>query len=127
MESCIRTDYLASNPRLDAREIVIRIAPKTGGGARRIVYTGWAISVKPVEEGFSYDHSTRRGLVRLRVVGDMPTAEVRRWAQENIKTIVENENVVLEPSKAPPPGAQYRSLSETFANGVLTVEFEQIK
>lgn len=127
VESFIRTDYLARNPGLDAREIVIRIAPETREKARRLVYTGWAISVKPVEEGFSYDHSTRRGLVRLRIAGDMPTAEMRRWARENIAAVVENENVVLEQDKAPPPGAQYRSLSETFENGVLAVEFEAIK
>ena len=57
----------------------------------------------------------------------MPADDAKSWARKNIAAIISDKNVALEASKAPPSGAQYRSLAEKFEDGVLTVEFEAIE
>ena len=85
--------------------------------------------VKPhyrIEE-WKYDSVSRKGQVRIRAIDGMPTSEAKQWARENISAIVSEKNIVIEAGKVPPEGAKFRSLDESFANGILTVEFEAIE
>ena len=120
----IREDYLALNPGVSPQYVREYIRPETENSGDILILTGWAFSVRPVEDGWSYDSETRRGWICLRVTGGMPADDAKRWARDNIAAIVAEKNVVLEAGKAPPPGATYRSLSERYENGILTVEFQ---
>ncbi len=79
------------------------------------------------EDGWSYDHDSRRGWVRLRIPNGVSTEDARYWVRENIATILAEKDVLLEADKAPPSGVTYRSLGEKFENGILTVEFEAVQ
>ncbi len=78
-------------------------------------------------DGWEYDPVTLKGRIRLRVMGDMPASETKRWARENIAAIILDKNIVIEAGKAPPKGAKFQSLGENFTDGVLTVEFEAVE
>ena len=89
-----------------------------------MVYRGVAESLIPELDGLSYSAATRRGTVTMKL---RPQADLRRskeFVRANISSIVCDKNVMLTAGERPPDGARYRSLDETFANGVLTVEFE---
>ncbi len=125
-----REDFRSRHPGEPAEFIRETMRYETEAGGRILAFTGWVFSVRPVEDennGHHYDPDSRRGCVRLRVTGGIPAAEAERWAHENIGEIVKYKNVGLEPGQAPPPGARYRSLGESFENGVLTVEFEALQ
>ena len=122
-----RDDFAGSHPgESDAsiREYVHWVTSKDG---REMIYTGWAFSVRPLRNGWYYNNETRRGWVRLRISENIPVDEAKSWAQENISAIVSDKNIALEVGKAPPPGATYRSLDESFEDGILTVEFEAVQ
>lgn len=125
-----REDFRSRHPGEPAQFVREHMRYETEDNGRILAFTGWVFSVRPVEDennGHHYDPDSRRGCVRLRVTGGIPAAEAERWAHENIGEIVKYKNVVLEPGQAPPPGARYRSLGESFENGVLTVEFEALQ
>ena len=119
--------YVADNPNTPPNYIRIAGELKTEENGSILIYTGRVFSARPVEDGWHYDNESNRGWIRLRIGGGMPVEEAKRWARENIAVIVSEKNVTLEPGKAPPPGAQYRSLSESFEDGVLTIEFEALQ
>ena len=123
----IREDYQGRNPDTPAKFIRETAQWKTENEGSVLVFTGWAFSVRPVEDGWSYDNNTRRGWVRLRITGGMPAEDAKRWARENIAAIVSEKNAAIDVGKAPPAGAQFRSLDENFSDGVLTVEFEAVQ
>ena len=123
----IREDYLGKNPDTPLQYIRDSVKWETEGNGEMLVYTGWAFSARPVEDGWDYNPDTRRGWIRLRITGGMPADDAKSWARKNIAAIISDKNVALEASKAPPSGAQYRSLAEKFEDGVLTVEFEAIE
>lgn len=123
----MREDYFGKHPETPAKDIRETTQCETEDSGSILVYTGWAFSVRPVRDGWFYDSDTRRGWVRLRISGEMPAEDAKRWARENITAIVSEKNVVLEAGKAPPSGATYRSLAESFKDGVLTVEFEAVQ
>ena len=120
----IREDFSATHLGVPVHEIRENVQWKTEKSGSMLIFTGWAFSVRPVEDGWSYDSETRRGWIRLRVTGGMPAEDAKRWARDNISAIVSEKNVVLEAGKAPPPDATYRSLNELYENGILTVEFQ---
>ncbi len=125
-----REDFRSRHPGEPAQFVREHMRYETEDNGRILAFTGWVFSVRPVEDENNrhhYDPDSRRGCVRLRVTGGIPAAEAERWAHENIGEIVKYKNVVLEPGQAPPPGARYRSLGESFENGVLTVEFEALQ
>ena len=124
VQRLIREDFKSKNPGVALQYVRDYLDYRTEDDGRILVYTGWAFSVRPVEDGWQYDHESRRGWVRLRIGGGMPAEEAKRWARENIAAIVSEKNVALESGKAPPSGATFRSLGESFEGGVLTVEFE---
>ena len=123
----IRDDYMGKHPKIQAGYVSETVQWKTGSDGGTLVFTGWAFSVQPVADGWAYDAESRRGTVRLRITGGMPAEDARRWAKENIESIVREKNVVLQAGGAPPPGAMYRSLGEEFRDGILTVEFEAVE
>lgn len=116
--------YMADNPNTSPNYIRIAGELKTEEDGSILIYTGRIFSVRPVEDGWFYDNASRSGWIRLRIPGEMPAQDAKNWARMNISAIVSEKNAVLEAGKAPPPGATYRSLGESFENGVLTVEFE---
>ena len=122
----LREDFLRENPEADPAQVRAYVTTEYGKGPM-IVLRGTALSFEPVLEGLTYEPIGRIGTIRIRVRSRMDAASIKSWATENIGAIVEDKNVVLEVGKAPPPGATYRSLGETFENGVLTVEFEAVK
>ena len=123
----IREDYFGKHPETPMQHIRETVEWETEDGGNILVYTGWAFSVRPVDDGWSYDSHTRRGWVRLRITGGMPAEDAKRWARDNIAAIVSEKNVEIEAGKVPPPGAAFRSLGESFENGILTVEFEAVQ
>ena len=129
VQRIVREDFMGRNPSIPpqyVRDYLRSSVPREKNG-EELVFSGWAFSVRPVEDGWSYDPDTRRGWVRILVAGGMPGDDAKRWARENIAAIVSEKNVALEAGKAPPSGAQYRSLAEKFEDGILTVEFEAIE
>ncbi len=123
IERTLRDAFCAANPGID--ENVVRVYVSSEFGANRTIrFSGVAFSVSPVGDGWSYDADTRRGMVRLRVSAHMRPEDAQRWARENVSAIIAEKNVFLEAGRTPPPGATYRSLSESFVDGVLVIEFE---
>ena len=123
----VRNDFRSKNPGEPAQFVRERMRYETEKDGKILSFTGWVFSVRPVDNGWFYDPNSRRGWVRLRIVGGIPAAEAEDWAHENIAEIVKYKNVAIEAGKAPPPGATFRSLGESFEGGVLTVEFEAVQ
>ena len=59
-------------------------------------------------------------------MGAIPEDILRTYVRANISAIVSEKNVILEAGQAPPAGARYRSLGESYEDGILTVEFEAL-
>ena len=83
--------------------------------------------VRPLTLSWNYDSDTRMGKVILKIPTSMSPTDAKRWARENIAAIVSDKNVAIDVGQAPPTGATFRSLSESFENGVLTIEFAKIE
>ena len=123
-----RQEFRDNNPDCPESEIREMSKWETARDGREMVYTGGAFSLRPeMAEGTSYDAATRRGKLRLRVIGRIPPESLRDYVQRNISAIVAEKNVVLEAGKGAPPGALYQSLGETYENGILTVEFKAVE
>ena len=123
-----RQEFRDNNPDCPESEIRETSKWETARDGREMVYTGGAFSLRPeMAEGTSYDAATRRGKLRLRVVGRIPPESLRDYVRRNISAIVSEKNVVLEAGKGAPPGAKYQSLGEKFEDGILTVEFEAVE
>lgn len=128
VQRMIRDDFMERNPSVSQQDVRYRINYETDKGGKTLIYTGWAFSVRPVEDGWRYDPATRRGWIRLRIVGDLSREEAMRWARENISAIIGDKNVVLVAGKTPPPGATYRCLDGNVSDdGVLKVDFEAVQ
>ena len=125
IERNLREAFLASMPGMDEGRVRAYAVAEYEG--RAIRFRGAAFSVQPLTDGWAYDEETRRGTVRLRFSEGMSPEEAKRWARENIETIVKDKNAALAAGRQPPAGAIYRSLSETLEDGVLTVEFEAVE
>lgn len=124
----LREEWLERHPQEDEGNVGAKLDWRSGGDGRTLVFTGSAFSVRPVADGWRYDAATRRGEVRLKVVGEEVDAEaVRGWARENVESIARDRAVVLEVGGMPSEGGSYRSLSEQFENGVLRLEFEVVQ
>lgn len=126
LEASLRESFCAANPGIGEQSVRAYVSSDFGAD-RTIRLSGVAFSVAPVADGWRYDADSRRGTVRLRVSAHMRPEDAKQWARENVSAIVSEKNVAIEAGKAPPRGATYRSLSETFENGVLTVEFEAVQ
>ena len=123
----VREDFQARNPNIPAQTIRERLKYEIEDDGKYIVFTGWAFSVRPTEDGWSYDPATRRGWMRLAITGDIAVEAAKQWALDNIAAIVADKNSVIEAGKTPPLGATFNSLGESFENDVLTVEFEVVQ
>lgn len=119
----IREDFVNRHPGTGIQYVREIVEWGTEEDGSVLVYRGWGFSARPLPDGWHYDHDSRRGFVRLRISGGMPPELAKIWARDNIEAIVVEKNVQLTAGKAPPPGAKYRSLSENFENGILTIEF----
>lgn len=75
------------------------------------------------EDGWFYDHESRRGWMRFAIPDGMSVEDVRRWVRDNIAALVAEKNILLEAGVAPPSNVTFRSLGESLENGILTVEF----
>lgn len=123
----VREDFRSKHPEEPARFVRENMRYETENDGDYLACTGWVFSVRPTEDGWHYDAASRTGWIRLRVTGGIPASEAEAWAHENIAEIVKYKNAVLEPGKAPPPGAAFRSLGEKFEDGILTIEFEAVQ
>ena len=119
-------DLVVRNSGPVAEDLTVSLTVPENDG-EYLTFTGWVFSVRPAEDGWYYDAASRTGWIRLRVTGGIPASEAEAWAHENIAEIVKYKNAVLEPGKAPPPGAAFRSLGEKFEDGILTIEFEAVQ
>ena len=127
VQNLVREDFASQHTADEPKDIRESLKYNTEADGRILVFTAWAFSVRPVEDGWKYDPGTRKGQVRLRVKGGMPASEAKQWARDNISAIVSEKNIVIEAGSAPPEGAKFRSLGENFTDGILTVEFEAIE
>lgn len=123
----VRENFQSNNPGEPLHYIRECLEYETEKGGRVLVFTGWAFSVRPAENGWRYDPHTRKGWVRIRIVGGMPAEDAKRWARKDIDAIVADKNIVTVLGAAPPPGAKYRSLGETFEDGILKIDFEAVE
>ena len=122
IERILRAAFAAETPGVSESSIRAYAVPDFGSD-RTLLFTGTVFSLEPTADGWEFDSASHRGRIRLRVLGNMSPEEAKRWARENISAIVSEKNIALEAGKAPPPGATYRSLGETFDDGILTIEF----
>lgn len=76
------------------------------------------------DEGWFYDQDSRRGWMRIAVPEGIPADEIRKRARENIIALVSEKNILIKASLPPPSDATYRTLGESFENGLLIIEFE---
>ena len=117
----LREAFAADSPGVSESSIRAYAIPDFGPD-RTLRFTGRAFSLEPVADGWEYDQAGR-GRIRLRLSGGMTPEEAKRWARENIAAIVAEKNVVLKAGQMPPAGATFRSLGETFEDGVLSIDF----
>lgn len=123
----LREVYLARHPVADAGHVHAAVEYETAEGGAVLVFTGAAFELRPVVDGWEYDAATRRGSVRLHAPSDVPDGTLRRWAREHVADIVAEKNVARAVGSAPPPGAKFRLLDESLADGVLFLEFEAVE
>lgn len=127
VERLIRDEFGMRNGSVPPERIQCYIQPRLEADGEFLVLKGWAFAVQPVADGWEYDPESRRGTLRLRISDGMSPEDAKRWARENVSAIVTDKNVALEAGGAPPSGATYRSLSESFSNGILTLAFEGVE
>lgn len=123
----LSAEYAERHPGLDAASVRAWADYETEDDGSTLVFSGAAFSVQPVADGWRYDAASHRGTIRLRLSEEASLADARRWAKENVESIVRDRGVILSAGSGPPPGATYRSLSESFENGVLAIEFEAVE
>jgi hypothetical protein len=79
---------------------------------------------KVLVESFTYNDTTREGKISVNI-GTWDLKEARAWIIENIRQIASSKNILLksgvEEIKSP---ASFRTLGESVANGILTMEFK---
>lgn len=81
----------------------------------------------PATDNWTYDDATKHGTVQVQVQSGMTLDHARSRARQIIASIVRDKNVVLSADKNElPDGGTYRSLGETFKDGVLTIEFSAV-
>ena len=130
VEGDVRRAFLEANPGVDESLVRAFATERFNGDVVYFDAVAYAVLPDVEPDGGGYDSETRRGIVRLRVRGRTTPEKLRKakeWARDNISAIVADKNIVLEAGQPPPPGAKYRSLGETFENGVLMVEFEALE
>lgn len=91
----------------------------------RLSYVATVLAAQPVKDGCSYDDITKKGVMKIRVTGNMQQA--REMARSNIEDLVKSKNIAIETGAKLPPNAKYRTLGERVTDdGLLEVEFETI-
>lgn len=123
----LREEFAERNPEAPRGVINAWATYTTEDRGRTLVYVGAASVIIPALESLSYNAAMRRGIVTMRLVDGANLAKSKQFVRENISAIVCDKNVVLTAGERPPDGAQYKSLDENFADGVLTVEFESVE
>ena len=115
-------------PSLEMSVTMMVVTPSACICSQKSTAVSWVFSVQPVKtDGWRYDAESRSGWVKLRIEDGISADEAKRWARDNISPIVADKNVLVGAGTPPPPGATYRSLGETFENGLLTVEFQAVQ
>lgn len=123
----IREDYAGRHPSSHVEEVHDRVMWKTDADdPAMLVFAGWAFAAKPLASGWKWNAGTRRGMFRVAFSAGVPEEQIRKWTRENIASIVADKNIVLETGERP-SGARYRVVTESFENGVFSVEFEVLE
>ena len=118
-------EFTDRNPLVPLHDVRVETRWTTDDTGAEMIYRGGAFSIRPEKvAGSRYDPDTRRGILRLRVAGTIPEDILRTYVRANISAIVSEKNILLEAGMAPPSGARYKSLGESYDDGILTIEFE---
>jgi hypothetical protein len=127
IERIVREAFESESVLTDLNSVRVAVIPDFREN-RTILFTATAFSAEPVADGWSYDAVSRRGTVRLRIMGRVDADAARRWARQNIASIVRDKNIAISADSGTPPpsGAIFRSLGESLEDGILTVEFEAV-
>lgn len=123
----IREAYIRRHPATRVEEICDCVEWRVDADEPAIlVFEGWAFAARPLASGWKWNAGTRRGRFRIAFSAGVPEEQIRKWTRENIAAIVADKNIVLAPGERP-SGARYRIVSESFENGVFSVEFEALE
>lgn len=127
IERIVREAFESESVLMDVNSVRVAVIPDFRED-RTILFTATAFSAKPVADGWRYDASSRRGIVRLRIMGHVEPEAARHWARQNIANIVRDKNIALSADSGTPlpSGAIFRSSNESLKDGILTVEFEAV-
>lgn len=124
----IREDYANRHPSVRVAEVRDWVKWKTDGEDPCVLlFSGWAFSASPLEQGWHWDDNNRRGKVRLMIPDGVPEEQVLQWARQNIASIVADKGVALEVGGTAVSGTAFRIVSERFENGILAIEFEAVE
>ena len=110
--------YLQMHPSADGNSLRIDARPNLENG--KIVGRAVILTIKPVS--LVYDAYSRRGTLSIHF-GYGQYAEARRWAVENIETLVRDKNIIRVTGEQPPPG-QYMSLGERCNDNILEIDLK---
>lgn len=87
------------------------------------VVSGRACAVRISIVSLEYDDKSHRGVIRVKCPeGQYKNA--RKWARENIETIVRDKNIALVTGEIPPSAHFYIGKERVAADNVLEIEFE---
>lgn len=72
--------------------------------------------------GYKYNSTSARGVLSVDIQGQ--GIEARKWVIKNIGEIASSKELLLEAGKEATSGGRYKILDESFADGILTLQFE---
>ena len=117
--SAIRAHYASSHPNVNPRTLVIDF---TDYKLKGDVVCGRVAVLTISPESMTYDSSSRRGVIMVRV-GEDQFKDARRWIRRNLASLANRSGISLD-GDAVPPGARFYSDSEEMCDGVLKVSFK---
>lgn len=117
--SAIRTHYESSHPGVNSRALVVdftQYALKNGVVVGRVA----VLTISP--ESLSYDPTSRRGVIKVRI-GEGQFEDARRWIRRNLVSLVGESNADIGENSIPKESRFY-SEDEELKDGVLVVLFK---
>ena len=116
--SAIRTHYASSHPDVNPRTLIIDF---TDYALREGVVVGRVAVLSVTPESLSYDSTSRKGMIRIRI-GEGQFEDARRWIRRNLAALASRSNIQLT-GNAVPQGGRFFSEREEMRDGLLEVSF----
>ena len=113
--SAIRSHYVSSHPNINPRTLIVDF---TEYALRGGVIVGRVAVLTISAESLSFDPSSRRGVVRVRI-GEGQMEDARRWIRRNLVSLVGKAK-----GAAVPQGSRFYSEREEMRDGLLEVHFK---